>query len=179
MGPKNTFFFVLVLVVWMTKQAQSAQHVVGGSQGWDASTDFNSWVSDKTFKVGDHLVFKYSALHSVAELANENAYKNCEISSALDSKSSGNDVVKLNKPGTRYFACGTSGHCQGGMKVKITTVSGSAPSTPASPSSSSSSSPSSSPTTSDNHTSVASSTYHSFGAIFVLAALLLASLLHL
>lgn len=55
MGPKNTFFFVLVLVALMTKQAQSAQHVVGGSQGWDASTDFNSWVSDKTFKVGDQL----------------------------------------------------------------------------------------------------------------------------
>lgn len=31
------------------------QHVVGGSQGWDESTDFNSWVSGQTFKVGDQL----------------------------------------------------------------------------------------------------------------------------
>ncbi|QCE12412.1 Cupredoxin [Vigna unguiculata] len=31
------------------------QHVVGGSQGWDASTDFKSWVSGQTFNVGDQL----------------------------------------------------------------------------------------------------------------------------
>lgn len=42
--------------------------------------------------------------------------------------SAGNDVVKLNKPGTRYFACGTAGHCDQGMKLKIKTVTGSAPS---------------------------------------------------
>ncbi|GMN57541.1 hypothetical protein TIFTF001_026650 [Ficus carica] len=171
MGPKNTFFLlVLVFVALITKQVESAQYDVGGSQGWEATTNFDSWVTDKTFKVGDQLVFKYSALHSVVELANEYAYKNCDISSALDSKSSRNDVVKLNKPGTRYFACGTSGHCDGGMKVKITTVTGSAPSSPASPSSSSS------PST-NNHTSAASTTSHtSFGAIFVLVASILATL---
>lgn len=37
------------------KEALAEQHVVGGSQGWDESTDFNSWVSGQTFKVGDQL----------------------------------------------------------------------------------------------------------------------------
>ena len=86
-------------------------------------------------------VFKYSSgLHSVVELGSESAYKNCDLGSAVNSMSSGNDVVKLNKAGTRYFACGTLGHCGQGMKVKVTTVSGNAPSSPASSSSSTSAS---------------------------------------
>ena len=56
MGPKNTFFFlVLVFVALITKQVESAQYDVGGSQGWEATTNFVTWVSDKTFKVGDQL----------------------------------------------------------------------------------------------------------------------------
>lgn len=138
MWQKNTIFLAL-LVALITKEAMAEQHVVGGSQGWDESTDFKSWASGQTFKVGDQLVFKYSSLHSVVELGSESEYKNCDIGNAVNSMSSGNDVVKLNKPGTRYFACGTLGHCGQGMKVKITTVSGTS-----SPASSSSTSPTSS-----------------------------------
>ncbi|TKY63080.1 Blue copper protein [Spatholobus suberectus] len=161
MGCKNTIFLALVVVL-ITKEALAEQHVVGGSQAWDESTDFNSWVSGQTFKVGDQLVFKYSSgLHSVVELGSESEYKNCDLGSAVNSMSSGNDVVKLNKPGTRYFACGTLGHCGQGMKVKITTVSG----TSSPPSSSSSSS---SPTS--------SSASQGFISLVVIVALLIASL---
>ncbi|KAJ0053705.1 hypothetical protein Pint_02982 [Pistacia integerrima] len=129
---------VLLLGALFSKEASAAQHVVGGSQGWVESADLNSWASGETFKVGDQLVFKYSSgLHSVVELASESAYKNCDLGTSLNSLSTGNDVVKLDKPSTRYFACGTIGHCGQGMKVKITTFSGSAPSTPAAGSSSS------------------------------------------
>ncbi|CAI0457581.1 unnamed protein product [Linum tenue] len=139
------FFMLSSLVCFVGKQASAAQHAVGGSQGWDESTDFSSWASAQKFKVGDQLVFKYSSgLHSVVELGSESAYKSCDLGSSLDSMSTGNDVVKLGKPGTRFFACGTAGHCGQGMKVKITVDSGSAASTPASPSTSSSSSSSSS-----------------------------------
>lgn len=89
-------------------------------------------------------VFKYSTMHSVVELGDESAYKSCGIGSAVDSMKGGNSVVKLDKPGTRYFACGTMGHCDQGMKVKIKTVSASsAPSSSSTPSSSSSSAPAS------------------------------------
>ncbi|KDP46298.1 hypothetical protein JCGZ_10138 [Jatropha curcas] len=134
---ENRIFLVLVFVGLIAKRAFAAQHIVGGSQGWEESTDFNSWASNTKFKVGDQLVFKYtSGLHSVVELGSESAYKNCDLGTALDSKNTGNDVVKLTKPGTRYFACGTLGHCDQGMKVKITTEAGTAPSTPDSSSSS-------------------------------------------
>ncbi|CAA7046537.1 unnamed protein product [Microthlaspi erraticum] len=101
----------------------AAQHMIGGSQGWEESVDFNSWTADKSFKVGDQLVFKYSALHSVVELGSETAYKSCDLGTPVNSLSSGNDVVKLSKTGTRYFACGTAGHCEQGMKVKVNVVS--------------------------------------------------------
>ena len=94
------------------------------------------------------VVFKYtSGLHSVVELGSESAYKSCDISSSVDSLNGGNNVVKLNKAGTRYFACGTLGHCGQGMKVKITTVAadGSDSSTPSSSSSSSPTSTSTAP----------------------------------
>ncbi|CAN4079111.1 unnamed protein product [Withania somnifera] len=131
----------VVVTVMMQKNAMAAQHVVGGSQGWDESADFNSWASGQTFKVGDTLVFRYNpGLHSVVEVEGETSYKSCDISSAVNSMSAGNDVVKLNKPGTRYFACGTAGHCDQGMKLKIITVTGSAPSNEAASSTPSSSS---------------------------------------
>nr|AFK46705.1 unknown [Lotus japonicus] len=159
MGLKNTIFLALVVSL-ITKEALAEQHVVGGSQGWDQSTDFNSWVSGKTFNVGDQLVFKYSSgLHSVVELGSESDYKNCDIGSAVNTMSSGNDAVKLSKPGTRYFACGTSGHCSQGMKVKITTGKGNAPSS------------------SSTTTSAASTSQGFISLVLIATALLIASLL--
>ncbi|KAA3459446.1 mavicyanin-like [Gossypium australe] len=132
-GMCKIFFVLIIMLPLIAKQVSATQHVVGGSQGWEESVDLKSWASAQTFKVGDQLVFKYSSgLHSVVELGSETAYKNCDLGTSLDSKNSGNDVVKLNKVGTRYFACGTLGHCDQGMKMKITTVAGNAPSTPAS-----------------------------------------------
>ncbi|KAL3813888.1 hypothetical protein ACJIZ3_015156 [Penstemon smallii] len=122
----NCRFFhlvVLILLVSVHKEALATKHVVGGSNGWDESTDFDTWSSSQTFKVGDQIEFKYtSGLHSVVELPSESAYKSCNIGSPLDSLNGGSNTVKLDKAGTRYFTCGTSGHCEQGMKVKITTV---------------------------------------------------------
>ncbi|XP_009803778.1 basic blue protein [Nicotiana sylvestris] len=138
---KSLLIFAIIMTVMIQNKAMAAQHVVGGSQGWDESTDFNAWASGETFKVGDTLVFRYNpGLHSVVEVEGESAYKSCDTSSSVNSMSAGNDVVKLNKPGTRYFACGTAGHCDQGMKLKITTVTGNAPSNQAATSSNPSSS---------------------------------------
>ncbi|KAK6256290.1 Phytocyanin domain - like 10 [Theobroma cacao] len=163
MKGNSRIFFLLFLLALIAKQASAAQHVVGGSQGWDESVDLNSWAAGQTFKVGDQLVFKYSSgLHSVVELGSETAYKNCDLGTALDSKNTGDDVVKLSKVGTRYFACGTLGHCDQGMKMKITTVAGNAPSTPASAS-----------------TTSGASAVQSFATFLLLAALSGISLLYL
>ncbi|CAL0299179.1 unnamed protein product [Lupinus luteus] len=164
MGLKNTIFLVLVATL-MVKEALATQHLVGGSQGWDQSTDFNSWTSGQTFQVGDKLVFKYSSMHNVVELGGESDYKTCNINSPVNTMSSGNDIVKLDKPGTRYFTCGTLGHCSQGMKMKITVANGNTSSS--SPSSSSSSS-SSSPTS----TSIASVSQSVAYIVFIFALVL-------
>uniref|UniRef100_A0A9I9CTE7 Phytocyanin domain-containing protein n=2 Tax=Cucumis melo TaxID=3656 RepID=A0A9I9CTE7_CUCME len=145
MMKRGVFVMMIVGAALMAEMGLADQrHMVGGSQGWQESVDFDSWASSQTFKVGDQIVFKYdSSLHSVVELPEESSYKNCDIGNSIESKSSGNDVIKLTKSGTRYFACGTIGHCSQGMKVKIKIATGTASSTPSSPSSSSSSSSSS------------------------------------
>ncbi|XP_071731270.1 basic blue protein-like [Rutidosis leptorrhynchoides] len=161
---------VVVMSLTLLKQISAEQHVVGGKQGWDESTDFDTWASGETFKVGDTLVFKYSPMHSVAELGSESDYKKCNVGSATNSMSDGNSVVKLTKAGTRYFACGTSGHCGQGMKVKITTVSSGSSSSSSSPSPSSSSS-NASPTSTSTSTSGATCVSGSFvfaTAVFVM-----------
>ncbi|KAL4581524.1 hypothetical protein LXL04_006046 [Taraxacum kok-saghyz] len=154
----NMLLIVGMSLVMLSKQVSAEQHVVGGKQGWDESTDFDSWASGETFKVGDTLVFKYSPMHSVAELGSESEYKKCDVGSATNSMSDGNSVVKLTKEGTRYFACGTSGHCDSGMKVKITTVSASSSGTSSSSPTSSSSSSSGSGSSSSNGTPTSTST---------------------
>ncbi|KAL6509177.1 hypothetical protein OROGR_022487 [Orobanche gracilis] len=115
---------LLILVAVLEKRASATTtHVVGDGEGWDTSTDLSSWASKQTFKVGDELEFKYTmGLHSVVELADEKAYKGCDISTPLSTSTAGDDRIKLTKSGTRFFTCGTSSHCVNGMKVKITTV---------------------------------------------------------
>ncbi|KAL0351130.1 UNVERIFIED_CONTAM: Uclacyanin 1 [Sesamum radiatum] len=136
---------VLILAATLSREALAAKHAVGGSQGWDESVDFDSWASAQTFKVGDELEFKYTAgLHSVVELAGESAYKSCDIGSALNSLNGGSNTVKLSKPGPRYFACGTPGHCEQGMKVKITTAAADGSSSTTTPPSSKGAAPSTS-----------------------------------
>ncbi|KAI9178449.1 hypothetical protein LWI28_026607 [Acer negundo] len=164
---------LLVVALILVEQCWAAQHVVGGAQGWDESTDFSSWASAQTFKVGDQLVFKYSSgLHSVVELGSESAYKSCDPGTALDSMNTGKDVVKLDKSGTRYFACGTLGHCDQGMKLKITTVSSSSGTT-----SSTTSSTPDSPSSSKSPTSTSGSSGSFASLIVLLLALLGTSLI--
>ncbi|XP_008798824.2 blue copper protein-like [Phoenix dactylifera] len=123
---------LLVLLI-AAVPAYASEYTVGDSQGWTSGVDYSTWVSDKTFKVGDTLLFQYGFLHSVDEVS-ESDYKACSTSNSMQSFSDQNTKIALSKPGTRYFICGTSGHCSGGMKLAVA-VSGSStsPSTPSSP----------------------------------------------
>ncbi|KAL4192528.1 hypothetical protein AMTRI_Chr06g194720 [Amborella trichopoda] len=138
---RSLLITIMIGLGMSTRGAFGAKHEVGGSQGWELSTDLDSWASAQTFRVGDQLVFKYTkGLHSVVELANKKEYDACDLSNALSSLSDGSDVVKLDKPGHKYFTCGTMGHCQGGMKLKVKVLSTDEKASPqASPSSTSSS----------------------------------------
>lgn len=68
--------------------------------------------------------FTYASfLHNVEMLSTKSDYDSCNTKAPVKSDSSGSTKVTLDKPSTTYyFACGTAGHCAGGMKIAVTTA---------------------------------------------------------
>lgn len=124
--------FVAMAVAMAVMPCEATQYMVGGSAGWDASTDFNSWLTNKTFAVGDTLVFQYSSLHNVM-VVSKSDYDSCQTGNALQSFTDGNTQIKLSKPGSMYFICGTPGHCVGGMKMGVNNIQAATATSPSSP----------------------------------------------
>ena len=74
-------------------------------------------------------------LHTVAEVSSAD-YSACSASNSIQSYSDQNTKIALTAPGTRYFICGTPGHCGNGMKLAVTVAAAAATTPPASSSSS-------------------------------------------
>lgn len=51
-------------------------------------------------------------------------YDSCSTGSPVATHNSGNDITALSSPVTRYFICGFTGHCSGGMKLQVDIVPG-------------------------------------------------------
>ncbi|KAJ6804344.1 blue copper protein precursor [Iris pallida] len=114
---------LLLVFLAATPAAFATDYTVGESSGWTSGTDYNTWLSGKTFNVGDSLLFSYSMLHSVYEVSKSD-YDSCSSTNSLQSYTDGSSTIKLTAPGTRYFICGTFGHCTGGMKLAVNVGSG-------------------------------------------------------
>ncbi|KAF8081362.1 hypothetical protein N665_0890s0001 [Sinapis alba] len=108
---------------------------VGGADGWASGIDYTTWVTGKTFRVGDTLEFNYGPSHSVS-VVNKAAFDGCDSSGDTQSFSGGDTKIDLTRVGTIHFICPTPGHCLGGMKLAVPVLAA-APS-PATPSPSSS-----------------------------------------
>ncbi|KAI3889474.1 hypothetical protein MKX03_009335 [Papaver bracteatum] len=109
--------FVMVLSV-LVYSASATNYTVGGESGWALNSDMQTWSSEHTFNGGDTLVFVYKPVHSVLEV-NEFAYEACILDNPIEIFNRTSTVIKLGSWGTRYFICGTPGHCGLGLKVKI------------------------------------------------------------
>ncbi|KAL1822976.1 hypothetical protein ACET3Z_009754 [Daucus carota] len=81
--------------------------------------DYTTWTADKTFSVGDNLVFKYGPGHTVDEV-NSADYSSCTVGKPIKTDSSGSTTIPLTAAGPRYFICGVIGHCTSGMKLAVT-----------------------------------------------------------
>ncbi|KAI3975168.1 hypothetical protein MKX01_020569 [Papaver californicum] len=107
--------FVLSCFVYASS---ATDYTVGGESGWALDSDVQTWSSSRTFSVGDTLVFVYKPVHNVLEV-NEFAYNACSLDNPISVTDGMNTTVTLDTLGTRYFICGTQGHCSSGLKVKI------------------------------------------------------------
>ncbi|KAL2319876.1 hypothetical protein Fmac_028845 [Flemingia macrophylla] len=124
--------FLVLLLAFPTVFATEFQ--VGDTSGWSLGTNYATWVSGKTFRVGDDLVFKYDSTHGVDEV-DETSYSSCSSSNPIKSYTDGNTKISLSSTGKKYFLCPTAGHCTGGMKLEINVVAAASgtPSTPSTP----------------------------------------------
>nr|KJB44409.1 hypothetical protein B456_007G251100 [Gossypium raimondii] len=102
--------------------------VVGDDDRWKLGIKYEDWAKGKQFFVGDTLVFKYNAtVHNVYKVKGDN-FKSCTVPSNNSLGSfTGNDTIKLATTGNKWYICGVNGHCDGGMKLKITVLDGTAP----------------------------------------------------
>ncbi|CAL1360684.1 unnamed protein product [Linum trigynum] len=96
-------------------------YMVGDNSGWDISTDLDTWTQDKTFNVGDSLLFQYRSSDTVEEV-NKPAFDSCNTTDAMRTFNNGNTTVELDRPGPWYFVCGNRLYCLGGMKLQVNVV---------------------------------------------------------
>ncbi|KAG4121958.1 hypothetical protein ERO13_D11G237666v2 [Gossypium hirsutum] len=90
--------------------------VVGDDDGWKLGIKYEDWAKGKQFFVGDTLV------HNVYKVKGDN-FKSCTVPSNNSLGSfTGNDTIKLATTGNKWYICGVNGHCDGGMKLKITVL---------------------------------------------------------
>ncbi|KAI3883576.1 hypothetical protein MKX03_016258 [Papaver bracteatum] len=119
MGIIGQVLFAVLMVFCIAAVPNSAkEYIVGDAEGWTMNVSYHSWVSGKTFTIGDSLVFNYGAMHTVDEVS-ETEYDSCATGNSITSDSSGASTISLMTSGTHYFICGAMGHCDGGMKLAV------------------------------------------------------------
>ncbi|XP_057443455.1 blue copper protein-like [Lotus japonicus] len=110
--------FVIVFTSALFRCVCGVNITVGGASGWDVRSNVQAWASTTTFNVGDDLVFSYTPVNDVVEV-NQQGYATCTIANAIGTYDTGETVIPLTGPGTRYFVCGRLGHCQQGLKIEV------------------------------------------------------------
>ncbi|XP_024640003.1 stellacyanin isoform X2 [Medicago truncatula] len=97
-----------------TITCSATTYIVGDNSGWDISSNLETWVADKNFKI----VFQYSSTYSVDEVTKQN-FDTCNTTKVLANYGNGNTTVPLTRAGDRYFVCGNKLYCLGGMKLHV------------------------------------------------------------
>ncbi|KAJ3696676.1 hypothetical protein LUZ61_000381 [Rhynchospora tenuis] len=95
-------------------------HVVGGDQGWDTSTDVASWSANKRFHVGDIIWFTYAApQEGVIELTTKEEFDSCETTNPIKMYTEGLNHLMLENEGSRYFTSTNPENCKKGLKLHV------------------------------------------------------------
>lgn len=113
----------ITIAAALVSVATADTYTVGDSLGWaippGGQIAYSTWAAEKSFDVGDTIVFNWTGNHDVAEVSKVD-YDNCTKSSPLSTILTSSPVnVNLTSNSTRYFICTVSTHCSLGQKVTI------------------------------------------------------------
>ncbi|PHT42615.1 Umecyanin [Capsicum baccatum] len=142
---KIALVLVAILAV-LPENIVAVDHVVGDSMGWTipsgGPSSYANWASQRTFRVGDKLVFNFATgAHDVAKVT-KSAYDSCSSTGPVTLITVGPANITLNSTGTEYFICTFGQHCNAGQKLAINVTAASTPTTSPAPSPATSPAPS-------------------------------------
>ncbi|KAL5708830.1 hypothetical protein ACHQM5_019586 [Ranunculus cassubicifolius] len=121
MASKHIVFIVIIVTSAILPTVTSTEQYLVGDHTWKTGVDFQEWVNEHKFYVGDELFFVYFPQQHNVFKVNETGYKNCivpPIGEALGD-GSGNVNIIFTMPGKVWFICGMEDNCLNGMKVEI------------------------------------------------------------
>ncbi|KAG8363376.1 hypothetical protein BUALT_Bualt19G0015900 [Buddleja alternifolia] len=145
---KATTALSLIVVALLINAAAAAtytNHTVGGDAGWffnsatnQTSADYNAWAANRTFSLGDYLIFNTNTNQTVIQTYNKTTYDSCITDDSLDTDTFQYDggsnhfgdadivSVPLTLEGTQYyFSDADDGEqCQHGMAFQINVTHG-------------------------------------------------------
>ncbi|KAK9947538.1 hypothetical protein M0R45_003158 [Rubus argutus] len=101
--------------------AGPTNYTVGDVAGWNvlSNDSYAVWAKDKTFYVGDILVFNFlSGSHDVAKVTKTN-YESCGTSNPIALYTNPPVRFTLNTTGENFFICTFPDHCSKGQKLAI------------------------------------------------------------
>ncbi|KAG2250343.1 hypothetical protein Bca52824_080479 [Brassica carinata] len=105
------------------KAVYNTDYKVGDSNEWrvpEESDFYSKWSEEKQFHVGDNLLFYYNdQVDDVLEINSDIEFKSCDTASPVDVHNAGQDLIRLMKPGVRYFITSKTGHCEAGLKLRV------------------------------------------------------------
>ncbi|KAH7866578.1 hypothetical protein Vadar_022232 [Vaccinium darrowii] len=117
--------FGVVAAILLHCAAAQTTYVVGDSLGWTIPSNgaeaYISWASNKTFMVGDSLIFNFATnAHDVLQVTKD-SYDACTDTNPIGSAiTTGPASVNLTTAGDHYYICTYGRHCQSGQKLTIT-----------------------------------------------------------
>ncbi|KAJ8643155.1 hypothetical protein MRB53_004903 [Persea americana] len=122
---------IVVIAVLAQCTAAETTYIVGDSAGWTVQS-YDSWLSGKTFAVGDKLNFTFNPqAHDVAQVSKTD-YDSCTNTSTIFLGTTSPTILTLNTSGEHYYICTFTGHCSSGQKLSVNVGSSTTTSSPSS-----------------------------------------------
>ncbi|KAL6638008.1 hypothetical protein ACP70R_025580 [Stipagrostis hirtigluma subsp. patula] len=103
--------------------ALAVDHVVGGAV-WSIPPDrdlYRAWADNRTFFVGDNLVFRFEmGFYDVVQVSRRE-YEDCTADDPYADFHDSPAVVPLDVDGVRYYVCTVGNYCALGVKIYVQT----------------------------------------------------------